>query len=85
MKNTIKNFVKKFKKYYSTNILFLTYSLTSLIIGTLLRALTMGLTFDFRPFIWDLVIILIFGSFGYLFLHLYVLLILFIICFILIM
>lgn len=67
MKNTIKNFVKKFKKYYSTNILFLTYSLTSLIIGTLLRALTMGLTFDFRPFIWDLVIILIFGSFGYLF------------------
>ena len=64
---TIKNFVKKFKKYYSTNILFLTYLITSLVIGSLLRFLTMGFTNDFRPFIWDLVVVLIFGSFGYLF------------------
>ena len=67
MKSIVLNFREKFKKYYSTNILFLSYTLSSLVISSLLRCLTMGFVSDFRPIFFDLIVILIVGSFGYLF------------------
>ena len=67
MKSIVLNFREKFKKYYSTNILFLSYTLSSLVISSLLRCLTMGFVSDFRPILFDLIVILIVGSFGYLF------------------
>ena len=63
----IKRFPKKFKKYFSTNILFLTYTVISLVMGLILRSVSVGVSFNIRPLLCDLVITLIFGSFGYLF------------------
>lgn len=66
MKKIFNKIYKKFKKYFSTNILFVTYTVSSLIIGTLLRFLTMGSIFDIRAIVCDFVIIILFGCFGYL-------------------
>ena len=67
VRDFIYNFPRSFKKYFSTNILFLTYTFTSLYMGLILRYITVGGAFHLRPFLCDLVVILIFGSFGYLF------------------
>lgn len=61
-----KYILKKFKKYFSTNILFLTYTFTSVFIGFLLRLLTMGSVTDFRAYICDFIVVIVLGSFGYL-------------------
>ena len=58
--------VKKFKKYFSTNILFLTYTFTSVLMGFLLRLFTMGNVSDFRAYVCDFIIVIVIGSFGYL-------------------
>lgn len=71
MKKFIQKFKKKFKfdykKYIKTNILFITYVLTSVINACLLRFLTVSNFFDIRPIIADTAIVLLIGSFGYLF------------------
>ncbi len=68
-KNKIEKKVDKVKvvskNYLKTNILFMTFVLTSLINGCLLRFLTVKNYFDFRPVIADLAFILIIGAFGY--------------------
>ena len=58
--------VKKFKKYFSTNILSLTYTFTSVLMGFLLRLFTMGNVSDFRAYVCDFIIVIVIGSFGYL-------------------
>lgn len=58
--------IKKFKKYFSTNILFLTYTFTSVLMGFLLRLFTMGNVSDFRAYVCDFIIVIVLGSFGYL-------------------
>ena len=70
----MKKFIEKFKRknkfdyktYIKTNILFLTFVITSVINGCLLRFLTVKNYFDIRPIIADLAIVLLVGSFGYL-------------------
>ena len=68
-KNKIEKKVNKVKvvskNYLKTNVLFMTFVLTSLINGCLLRFLTVKNYFDFRPVIADLAFILIIGAFGY--------------------
>lgn len=72
MKDKIYNIVKKvkefdYKEYASTNILFLTFIVASLINGMLLRFLTVHNYFAVKPILADLALILLFGSFVYLF------------------
>lgn len=72
MKNKVKKFIKQFKEfeykeYAKTNILFLTFVITTLINGMLLRFLTVHNYFDIKPVVADLAMILLFGSFVYLF------------------
>ena len=57
---------KKISKYLSTNRLFLTFIIFSLIETILVRNYTLGNTFAFEPFICDLALIIIIGSIGYL-------------------
>lgn len=57
---------RKFKKYFSTNILFLSYTFTSVLIGFLLRLLTMSNVNDFRAYVCDFIVVIVVGSFGYL-------------------
>ena len=67
--NNVKQFFKKFgvnsKSYLKTNILFMTFVLTTVINGTLLRYLTVKNYFDIKPVIADLAVVLIIGAFGY--------------------
>ena len=56
----------KFKKYFSTNILFLTYLITSVLMGLLLRLNTIGKIWSFKALLCDIIIVGIIGSFGYL-------------------
>lgn len=63
--NKIKNF--NYKDYFKNNILFLTFVLSTLINGCLLRFLTVKNYFAIRPILGDLVLIIILGSFNYLF------------------
>lgn len=60
---------KSFKKYTSTNVLFLSYVTLSVILGFCLRMSTVGTNyiFEIKPIFVDLTMVLIFGSFGYLF------------------
>lgn len=68
-KEKIQTKVKKVKtvskNYLKTNVLFMTFVITSLINGCLLRFLTVKNYFDFRPVVADLAFILIIGAFGY--------------------
>ncbi|MBP3635671.1 MAG: sulfatase-like hydrolase/transferase [Bacilli bacterium] len=61
----IKNF--NYKKYINTNILFLTFVVTSLINGMILRFITVHNYFAIKPVLADLAFILLIGSFVYLF------------------
>lgn len=65
-KEFIKNFKGNFNKYISTNILFLSYAFLTLIVEIIVRSVTVG-GFSFKPIIADLIVIIIIGSFGYLF------------------
>lgn len=56
---------KKFSKYLSTNRLFLTFVVLSMIETILLRNFTIGNTWAFEPFICDLALLILIGSFGY--------------------
>lgn len=53
------------KTYLKTNILFMTFVLSSLINGCLLRFLTVKNYFDIKPIIADLAVVLVIGAFGY--------------------
>lgn len=61
-----KKLIINIKKYLSTNKLFLSYVILSIISCTLLRAFTIGSALSYKPFVVDLAIILVAGAFGYL-------------------
>lgn len=61
----IKNTKKNSKSYLKTNILFMTFVITSVLNGCLLRFLTVKNYFDFYPIIADLAVVVIIGAFGY--------------------
>ena len=71
LKNNFKDFCTSFKawskRYISTNILFITFVITSLINAYLLRYFTVKNYFNLKPIIADLSVILIIGAIGYLF------------------
>ena len=71
MKKKISKFLKKTRKniakYLSTNRLFLTYVIYGLIMTVILRKVTIGNLWDYKPFICDLAFLIIIGSFGYFF------------------
>ncbi len=53
------------KTYLKTNILFMTFVLSSVINGCLLRFFTVKNYFDIKPIIADLAVVLVIGAFGY--------------------
>ena len=72
MKEKINKFIKQFKnfeykEYAKTNVLFFTFIITTLLNGMMLRFLTVHNYFAIKPIIADLAVILLFGSFVYLF------------------
>ena len=72
MKDKIKKYVEDlkqfdYKNYFNTNILFFTFVITTLINGILLRFITVHNFFAIKPIIADLALILLLGSFVYLF------------------
>ncbi len=54
-------------KYASTNILFLSFVIISIILSLILRLVTLGTPIHFKAIICDLIAVLIVGSFGYFF------------------
>ncbi len=67
MKESIKIAIHKGKEYIATNILFVTFIITSLINAMLIRQITIGNFWAVKPMMADLVVILILGSFAYFF------------------
>ena len=71
MKNKVKRIIKKSKKsialYISTNKLFISYLILSLIGTVMLRGFTVDNIFNLKPFLVDLALIIIIGSLGYFF------------------
>ena len=65
IKKSIGSLKKISQSYLKTNVLFLTFFLTSVINGCLLRFLTVKNYFDIRPIIADAAVVLIIGAFGY--------------------
>lgn len=69
MKDRIIHFGKSLKvnskNYLKTNILFITFVVTSVINGCLLRFLTVKNYFDIKPIIADFALVLVVGAFGY--------------------
>ena len=63
----IKNCYSSIIKYIKTNRLFLTYIILSLICTILLRGLTLNKWLYIKPLLFDLSIIILIGSFSYLF------------------
>lgn len=57
---------KAFSNYFSNNLLFLTYVILGVLIGFFLRLNTVGDIWAFKPFLCDLTVVIIIGSFGYL-------------------
>ena len=57
---------KSFSNYFSNNLLFLTYVILGVLIGFFLRLNTVGSIWTFKPFLCDLTVVIIIGSFGYL-------------------
>lgn len=64
LKNKIMSF--DYKLYCKDNILFLTFVISSIINGLLIRALTVKNILDIRPIIADAAMVIIIGAFGYL-------------------
>ena len=72
MKNKLKNIKNKiinfnYKEYANTNRLFIAFVISNLINGMLLRFVTVHNYFAIKPILADLAIILLLGSFVYLF------------------
>lgn len=65
MLDKIKKGLIKIKKYIQTNILMVTFVVTSLINGCLVRHFTVANPLDIKPILADLVFLLIITSFGY--------------------
>ena len=65
IKNKVLGF--DYKNYCKNNILFLTFVISSVINGMLIRFLTVKNFFDIRPIIADIAMVVIVGAFGYLF------------------
>ena len=66
--NELKGNIKSvFFNYFTNNTLFITYLILSVAIGFVLRLNTVGDAFAFKPFLCDLTVATIIGSFGYLF------------------
>ncbi|MGE5456283.1 MAG: LTA synthase family protein [Ignavibacteriales bacterium] len=65
MKEIINRYILNAKKYVGTSILFFTFLITTLFNGWLLRFFTVKNSFDIKPLLADLVIILIVGALGY--------------------
>ena len=63
----LKKIRRKFSEYLSTNRLFLSFVVLTLIETIIIRNFTVGNTWDYKPFIVDLALIMLIGSFGYLF------------------
>lgn len=63
----IKSITKFLKKYASTNILFLSYVILSVLVGFSLRWATIGNKYIFKPIFCDIAVALLIGAFGYLF------------------
>ena len=64
----ISNKVKAYsKQYMKTNILFLSFVLTSVLNAMLLRYLTVKNYFDIFPILADLAVVVMVGAFGYFF------------------
>lgn len=59
--------IKKLSNLVSYNRLFIVYSFLCLLIGLFLRIITVGGMFKMLPLVTDLLFIILFGSFGYLF------------------
>ena len=57
----------EYKEYARTNVLFLTFVITTLLNGMLLRFVTVHNYFEIKPVLADFAVILLFGSFVYLF------------------
>lgn len=70
MKDKIKTFFRKLRKniieYITTNRLFITYVILSMLGLMLVRNFTIGKMFDSKPFLADFALVLMFGSLGYL-------------------
>lgn len=62
---TLNNIKKNIKKYTSTNVLFCSYVIISLLMATILRVVTLGNVFALRPLITDLAVVILVGSFAY--------------------
>lgn len=72
MKDKIYKIIKQFKEfeykeYAKTNVLFLTFVITTLLNGMFVRFLTVHNYFAIKPILADFAMILLFGSFVYLF------------------
>ena len=67
IKKIFKKIVNGIKRYASTNILFISYIIISILIGFLLRLCTIGTPIYFKAFLSDFMISLLIGAFGYLF------------------
>ena len=63
--NFLRKVRKRIAKYLSTNRLFLIYVFIALFQTITVRHFTLGNTFAFEPFICDLALIIIIGSFAY--------------------
>ena len=61
----LKKIRRKISKYLSTNRLFLTFIIFSMIESVLIRNYTLKNVYDYKPFICDLAFLIIIGSFGY--------------------
>ena len=68
IKKTIENIHNfNYKHYFNTSILFFTFVITTVINGMILRFITVHNYFDIKPILADLAVVLLFGSFVYLF------------------
>lgn len=65
MKDTFEKMFIKAKRYAATNILFITFTITSVINGAIVRGVTVNTPFDIKPMIADIVIVMLIGSFAY--------------------
>lgn len=65
--NKIQRLFSSINNYCKTNILFLTFVITSIISEVLLRGFSVGNYLEIKPLLADIAIILIIGAFGYLF------------------
>lgn len=66
-KKSFSNIKSGINKYLSSNVLFLSYLICAMLIGTILRMNTVSASLDYKPYLFDLVVVLIIGAFGYLF------------------